>query len=507
VDLLKKIALIAFGVGLAIVLLEALLQGAHWYAVRTRLRDSSGGGQEGLKILCVGESTTESGGWDNQTGWPKKLERLLRERLKRSVVVYNRGMVGAHSTQILNNLPTWLSELKPTLVITMIGINDDVNVLVYRRSHEGAVTKGLEKFRLYRFVRMLLRSLDAESTLPRPSITPSPQLIELQRRKRAALESGDNLSLIPILESLADCDPSTPIYYYGYLKDLLFHFDSPDDLARYASKTTGTLLTAPLDRPRLQELYDNIDRLSLDPFSLFRLKLTLLDSLGRRDEAEGLIRATLANPLMKPYAAARLAAWIRNSSERKDDISVWRELLDTMANRPVLRRTTALYLLQADEFRLATLFLDGERAAREVEDLEKSRGVVLRQQALALWMSRDFSAAERLFKADTRDQILAPNIETKETYPKIIKLIKESGSMAIAMQYPMMSIEPLPAFLSEAEPDGYIDNEKIFMEAVLNKGYSEVFSDVFAGSFGHTTEYGNDLLAGNVADYLERVLR
>lgn len=79
--------------------------------------------------------------------------------------------------------------------------------------------------------------------------------------------------------------------------------------------------------------------------------------------------------------------------------------------------------------------------------------------------------------------------------------------MAIAMQYPMMSIEPLPAFLSEAEPDGYINNEKIFKEAVLNNGYSEVFSDVFAGSFGHTTEYGNDLLAGNVADYLERVLR
>jgi hypothetical protein len=48
----------------------------------------------------------------------------------------------------------------------------------------------------------------------------------------------------------------------------------------------------------------------------------------------------------------------------------------------------------------------------------------------------------------------------------------------------------------------FVDNERVFKEALKKGEYRDYFSDTFAGDFGHCTEKGNRLLAENIANVI-----
>lgn len=50
----------------------------------------------------------------------------------------------------------------------------------------------------------------------------------------------------------------------------------------------------------------------------------------------------------------------------------------------------------------------------------------------------------------------------------------------------------------------FVDNEKIFKQAVKKSSYDEYFTDNFAVDFGHCTPKGNRLLAENIANVILR---
>jgi hypothetical protein len=73
----------------------------------------------------------------------------------------------------------------------------------------------------------------------------------------------------------------------------------------------------------------------------------------------------------------------------------------------------------------------------------------------------------------------------------------------IAMQYPTLSVETLKKDLTRLKYYDkliFIDNEKNFNKALKIYKTEDIFSDMFAGSFGHCTELGNTLIAENVAE-------
>ena len=69
----------------------------------------------------------------------------------------------------------------------------------------------------------------------------------------------------------------------------------------------------------------------------------------------------------------------------------------------------------------------------------------------------------------------------------------------VVAQYPMHSLQPLLKLFDAAPDIIFVDNEKIFKEAIAREGYETFFSDRFAGDFGHCTAKGNFLLANNIA--------
>jgi len=79
---------------------------------------------DAVRILAVGGSTTEELYVDDPDTWPALTEELLTERLGRPVWVGNAGKSGLESAHHLALIQTLGAELRPDVIVTLLGWND-----------------------------------------------------------------------------------------------------------------------------------------------------------------------------------------------------------------------------------------------------------------------------------------------------------------------------------------------------------------------------------------------
>lgn len=151
----QKLALLLFGLLLGLVLLEAGLRSAGFIVLQLQEHGNRQVLEERSEyvILCLGESTTAIGGEDS---YPKQLEKILNERNPgKKVAVVNKGIIGTNTTAIIAQLPEYLAEYNPDMVITMMGINEGPGAAgtggVALHSSEGFF-KNLRVFKLFRLL-------------------------------------------------------------------------------------------------------------------------------------------------------------------------------------------------------------------------------------------------------------------------------------------------------------------------------------------------------------------
>ena len=94
---------------------------------------------------------------------------------------------------------------------------------------------------------------------------------------------------------------------------------------------------------------------------------------------------------------------------------------------------------------------------------------------------------------------------TKQNYQYIVSEIYKNNKNTIVMpmQYPMLSVEILKNNLRDSSYCDkliFISNEENFKNALQNHKIEDIFTDMFAGDFGHCTDFGNTLIAENVAE-------
>jgi tetratricopeptide (TPR) repeat protein len=90
---------------------------------------------------------------------------------------------------------------------------------------------------------------------------------------------------------------------------------------------------------------------------------------------------------------------------------------------------------------------------------------------------------------------------TVKSYRKLKEILTKRGIRLVCVQYPMRSIEPLKNIFEDDKAGIiFVDNEKIFRDAIKKDKSSVYFRDMFAGDFGHCTPKGNRLLAENIAN-------
>jgi len=94
------------------------------------------------------------------------------------------------------------------------------------------------------------------------------------------------------------------------------------------------------------------------------------------------------------------------------------------------------------------------------------------------------------------------NLITVNNYRMLKQTLDKRKIKLVCAQYPMRDIVSLKKIFKDDTKASiiFVDNERIFKDAVRKEGYKEYFKDMFAGDFGHCTNKGNRLLAENIAN-------
>lgn len=125
-DTKKNGALVLVSVVLFFIVLEIGLRLGGWAFMQVREARNRAAlkNDKAVRILCLGESTTALGG---DHAYPRLLERILNETGgERTYRVINRGIPGITTDDIVAGLDDAVSRYSPHIVVTMMGINDDV---------------------------------------------------------------------------------------------------------------------------------------------------------------------------------------------------------------------------------------------------------------------------------------------------------------------------------------------------------------------------------------------
>jgi lysophospholipase L1-like esterase len=103
----------------------------------------------------------------------------------------------------------------------------------------------------------------------------------------------------------------------------------------------------------------------------------------------------------------------------------------------------------------------------------------------------------------------------RENYRILYSTLAERNVCLVAMQYPRLPLDELKSYFTASAIEhgkigsalGFLENRTNFEEALRHAPYGAIFTDRFAGRFGHLTQAGNDLIAHNVAGLVEKILR
>jgi len=153
-----------------------------------------------FRVVCIGGSTTEEGRSLDAT-YPKRVERILRERFGGDVEIINGGIVGATSFTIRTRLDDYLA-MEPDLFVYYGGINDiSHNFMEIWLEQSGAARKWSERSFLVR--RLFNRRLLPEDAAIRAFLRQT-TLRNLEAIRIRAREAGAELAVC----SVATPDPA-----------------------------------------------------------------------------------------------------------------------------------------------------------------------------------------------------------------------------------------------------------------------------------------------------------
>lgn len=168
-------------------------------------------------------------------------------------------------------------------------------------------------------------------------------------------------------------------------------------------------------------------------------------------------------------------------------------------------KAAALYIALGSVFQRQAKFAESEEPYRKALAVKPGYSKAYAGLGLSYQGQRQFGKAQaERSRARAEEFRLKTYVPTGlKNYLRLKELLDRRGIRLAAMQYPMRSVDSLKKLLAGHDAGVvFIDNRKIFQDAVRENGYETYFIDMFAGDFGHATYQGNRLLAEHVADVL-----
>lgn len=459
------------------------------------------------RILCLGESTTAG-------QWPLFLEEMLNEKktgLKFTVI--DKGVPGTNTGFIVSMLEENIDRYKPDMVITMMGANDVWTNIVYRGTLAVRTEIFLKNFRIYKLFRILAVNIAGKIQIRH----------DVKEAATAPVPEHDYLKLAGSYEAQGQYGEAIAMYRKAIEAD-------PDNSRIY--QTLGM-------HYREQEKYEEAERvlqraIEIDPrndYAYVELGRCYLERKMWDKGIPVLEKAIDINP-RETYAYLFLGMALNELQQCDKAIGILKGALNSDPDNVFALEALAICsegpgLFKEREYAFKRLIARNHRAAWAYVELGRSYGKqgrfaeerALYESGIESYQRKDFlyrlialsfekegrhNMARRYFNMAAEmsmkqyDHIMAQN------YRLLKDIVKSRGLQLVCVQYPMRSAEPLKAMFEVTEGVIFADNEKIFKDAVAAGGYGEYFVDNFGGDFGHCTDKGNRLLAGNIADTIER---
>ena len=425
------------------------------------------------RILCLGESTTAG-------QYPAFLEESLNRRntgIKFSVI--DKGIGGATTADILGRLEYNIDKYRPDMVITMMGINDWGEHIPYEAATTSKSTLFFRSFRTYKLARLLWLHILTKA-----------KEIRLYKPKKDRQHSGGIFPGIRLKEAYAESVSTEDRFREAialnpknddvYVK-LGWFYRNQGNFSQAEGAFKKAIELNPKDDPAyfgLGWLYEHQSKLSQGE-DIFKKAVELNPKNANAYFALGRVYQ-----LQGKFSQAEETFRKAIELNPKDDHTYF--------------ELGRVYQLQGKFSQAEDLF---KKAIELHPENDSIYGALL---VLYEEMGKPELAKEYAEKANTaRLRYYKP--VTVNNYRKLKEILDKKGIRLVCMQYPMRSIEPLKKMF-EGDKKGiiFVDNEKIFRDAVKKEGCRAYFTDMFAGDFGHCIPRGNKLLAENIANTILR---
>lgn len=463
----QKITIIVIGLFFFVILLEVVLRIAGFLTLYQREFGNkvSLDKKDEYRIICLGESTTAAGG---KHSWPAQLEEILNEQnIGIRFRVINKGIECTNTTFILSHLEAYLNKYNPDMVITMMGVND-AGIEYYRGIPE-ADTELFKNFRTYRFLRTIWMHIVNKAKKPGRYGTQKEETSPPSREKYPSTASKDFK------------DPNDFNYLLDayYIKKTEYNFDKKGKQGESLEKAEDLLKRAIGADSENNELYVQL----ADCYILHK----------RYKEAEEILKKIMTKAPRDAYAFTILGWCYREQGRFAEAENILKKAIEI---NPQYKRA---YWELAIGYRRQGKYKELERLAETIIKSDLKNDFFYGLIATFYKEVEKPREAEEYYKKVDEARLKYYNPATRYNYNKLREIVSQRIKL-VCVQYPMRNIEPLKNLFDSREGVIFVDNEKIFKNALKNAKYDDYFCDNFAGDFGHCTDKGNKLLAKNIAN-------
>jgi tetratricopeptide (TPR) repeat protein len=429
--------------------------------------------------MCLGESTT-------QGQYPPFLEEILNQRnigIKFSVI--DKGIGGTNTEVILSELEANLDKYRPDMVVTMMGCNDGRGIMYYKDIPE-ANTMIFKHCRVYRFMRLIymhiLNKLKKEgiyglndSSLNRKTKSDS-KGYKQDAGVKGFYQKNKEIEEEQVLKKAIELNPNDDSAYIK-LGGLY--------------KEQGKFAESEQTLKKAIELNPNND------YAYQELGWFYKDQGKFAESEQALKKAIELNP--NNDSAYTGLAWLYKDFEKfAESEQAFKKAIElNPKNDSAYIKLGWLYMAQ---WKLA----ESEQAFKKAIELDPDNECLYGSLAI-IYCDMGNNKLSKIYaeKANSlRDKYY--NSITVNNYHMLKQILDKRKIKLVSVQYPMLNIGPLKKIFKE-ETEGsiiFVDNEKIFKDAIIKEGYREYFRDMFGGDFGHCTNKGNRLLAENIAQII-----
>lgn len=445
----RKISLVVVSVCFSLLLLELLLRiGGAAYLIFQRKDNYRLQQDQTFRILTIGESTTA--GLDDS--WPKQLENILNQRNPHiHYKVFNEGIMGTNTAFIAARLEHNIEKYHPDLVISMMGINDELQGMSFQYTPT-LKTKFILFFNDIRLVKVASSALRAV----RPEVRSVPEETDSLKRGQVATQWGGD-------------DPVSTLVKNGNV----------------------TLALDTLKREAEQNPEDHRLQLKLGQLAL---------KAGEIDYSRKVLSETARFPSVRADALYLLSLSYYYE-DKNTKIAIY------FANQAISSLSETSEFAEWMHISLGEMYISEKKYESAIDVLHTAvtqfPGTDYSVNLLANATKLSNKKVANSVVGKDFDMVKLSQIDiTRSHYSYVRDLLKESNIKYVAMQYPTRKVDDLKQYIEDTEGVTFVSNED-FLQLVQEGGYDKFFVDRFASTFGHTTPLGSRKIAEHVATVIE----